>query len=1006
MSEDLIGSIVNQRYRLTRWIHSSATGDVFEATDQKLFGQRVALKILNQNLPGDMALFSYLRRRFEEEARISIQLGGHPHIAQVKDFDVEGDRPFLVMELLGAPPLMGRHLGELLESTGPLTLDRFLKLAQQSCSALHYAHCFTGEVNGTSIHGVIHRDIKPANLYIVQDPVLGESVKVLDFGIAKLISDVAINMGTNLFGFVGTPSHASPEQLQGKALDRRTDIYSLGVVFYQMLTGQLPIQAETDTFPGWYEAHNFQIPRSLQEFDLSWPIPAPLDTVILSCLAKHPEQRPKTMQLLSHQLDRSLRPHPGSIPASAPRPIPSPSISPPPTPSTALSETVPSRSLPTPTPTPTAAPIPPTTPSPAPSRSSSRSRREFVRPNPRPIIPTVGKEGRYRIESHLGSGGMGEVYLALDTHLNRQVAVKIMTGNASEDARTLMKRFKREADVCASLNSPHIVQVTDFGTTEHEGGYPFFVMEYLQGETLGQLLTHQKQLPLDRALRIAAQVCSGLSEAHHQGIVHRDLKPDNIFLIPGTLWDLVKVLDFGVAKVMNQGAENATKLTVVGAFLGTLCYSSPEQCIAQGDVDHSTDIYSLGLILYEMLSGTNPFKLEVTTARDNFLWIDAHVHTDPIPLQQQPDCDRLPKVITQAVMRCLQKKPRERFSSIDDLLTILQSTLQNRDLIGAVQKPAPAPTQPTRRSSSLPTETASPVEKFTATQVPQPIDRLDETIVEEHPSTAANDQDQTVVETPLHLLLSNETVVEHPQADPTPSITDETVVEHLQVDLATSETVVEQRDLNTRETIVENHHPAPTPRQSSPVEPTGVPQPTPRPAPSIRRSSPAEPPRYPQINPDDRDPFGININIDPEPTGSITRPIFDREQFFPRAPAPAPDETPTELGGVRVPLDEEEDWDDDDDDHEEPALIPWQDPAHRNQHIEDEISQINPILNPTPAVSQTPSKSPPRPNLLWRNVLILLILVTSGIVIYWGVSRTIEEQQDPQPSESVPGVLN
>lgn len=909
MPEDLSGTVINQRYRLTRWLHTSATGDVFEATDQKLFGQAVALKMLNQILPGNMALSGYLRRRFEEEARISIQLGGHPHIAQVKDFDLEGDRPFLVMELLGAPPLIGRHLEDLLQGTGPLALERFLKLAQQICSALHHAHCFTGEIEGTPVRGVIHRDLKPANLFVVQDPVLGESVKVLDFGVAKLISDVTINLGTHLFGFVGTLSHASPEQMQGKSLDPRTDIYSLGIILYQMLSGHLPLQAETDTFPSWYEAHNFQQPRPFATFALPWTIPQALEEVILACLSKQPQQRPETMQILSHHLERAIHPRTGGIalpasPEPSPTPIPRPSRD-----------------------TPAASPDPPPD---IPATSASSSRREFVRPNPRPIIPTVGKEGRYRIEKHLGSGSMGEVYLATDTTLNRQVAVKIMTGNASEDPRTLVKRFKREVDVCASLNSPHIVQVTDFGTTEHEGGYPFFVMEYLQGETLGQLLSRTGKLPLDRSLRILAQICSGLAEAHGRSIVHRDLKPDNIFLIPSTLWEQVKVLDFGVAKVMNQAEETMTQLTVMGAFLGTLCYASPEQCAGKGEVDRSTDIYSLGMILYEMLSGTNPFNLEVTTARDNVLWIDAHVHTEPIPLDQQPGCEGLPQVITEVVMGCLRKSPSERFPSVDPLLQILHATLHNRELIGISLPP-----NLVRSQSVSPSPDLSQAETS------------DETIVEERISPQHSDL--TVVETPLKLLLGDETYLEMaPQA---PS----------------AETIVEQRVLNTQETIIEEH-----------------------PTSGRRSGSP----------PESQDRNTINApNLDPEPTGSISRPVFEREQYASRSASTSwsgsADETPTELGGIRVPPEEEEDWDDDDESDEADLLI-WHDPLYREQQIEYEIDQITPVLDPVSSPSPTPISTPSRVNPLWRNLIILLICLGTGTAILWGVTQALNEQEDPQ----------
>lgn len=642
MSEQWIGQLIGQRYRITGWIGRSAVAEVFEAVDTRHPSEKVALKILSHPAILRPDQWDYLQRRFREEARISLQLNGHPHIIEVKGCNTEGETPYLVMELLGVPPFAGTYLSTLLKQEGLLSLDRFFHLGLQICAGLYHAHSFQGEVDGIKIQGVIHRDIKPETIFVLQDPEQGETIKIVDFGIAKLVSDVSYNLGTQVFGFVGTLSHASPEQLRGDTLDQRADIYSLGIVFYECLTGQLPLQPETDSFAGWYEAHNYLSPRSFASVGITHLSPA-LEKLVLSCLAKDPSGRPDSIQILVKQMTDILmsQPPPASVTEVLPR--------------QRLSKDQ-ERAKKTPV------------------ANSSTERRPFDRKSSTPQLSTIGK-GRYQVLQSLGGGGMGEVYLALDTHLNKQVAVKVMTANSSVDMQGLIKRFQREIAVSAKLTSPNVVQITDFGTTEAEGGNPFYVMEYLQGQTLGQLLTERSKLPLSQCLRIAIQVCSGLAEAHDHGVAHRDLKPDNIFLVPSTLGELVKILDFGIAKIVNHSEDEKklTNLTVEGTFLGTLRYASPEQCgLYKVSVDQRTDIYSLGIILYEMLTGSNPFNIEIHSQKSNIRWLDAHVRTEPIPLRHQPGAANLPPELETIVMQCLSKYPEQRFGSIRELEQALQ----------------------------------------------------------------------------------------------------------------------------------------------------------------------------------------------------------------------------------------------------------------------------------------------------------------------------------------------
>ena len=291
----------------------------------------------------------------------------------------------------------------------------------------------------------------------------------------------------------------------------------------------------------------------------------------------------------------------------------------------------------------------------------------FIRPDPS-IGKIIGDGDRYLLQKLLGKGGMSQVYLALDRKLNnKQVAIKIMTSYFSANDQYLRKRFEAEVRSLCNLNHPNIIQITDYGLTPEESpfsGYPFYVMEYFVGQTLQQLLNEKQTLALTLALNIVLKVCHGLKQAHKQGIIHRDLKPDNIFLISGG--EVVKILDFGIAKKIDEESKEHTQLTMVNTFIGTYHYASPEQC-QKISVDLRTDIYSLGMVLYQILSGNNPYNLTNDSNTTNADWDVAHRRKPPIPLREQPDCQNIPGEIENIVMKCLSKSPQKRFQSIEDL---------------------------------------------------------------------------------------------------------------------------------------------------------------------------------------------------------------------------------------------------------------------------------------------------------------------------------------------------
>jgi serine/threonine protein kinase/tetratricopeptide (TPR) repeat protein len=273
--------------------------------------------------------------------------------------------------------------------------------------------------------------------------------------------------------------------------------------------------------------------------------------------------------------------------------------------------------------------------------------------------------GRYRIERELGQGGMATVYLAYDERHHRQVAVKVLR---TELASSLgPERFLREIRIAANLTHPHIVPVFDSGQIvgstdrgiaaagEGSADLLFYVMPYIEGETLGQRLKRTRAIPIAEAVTILREVSDALSFAHARGVVHRDIKPDNVMLSDRH----AVVTDFGVAKAV-AGATTAEGLTNVGIAVGTPAYMAPEQVAADPHVDHRADIYALGTLAYELLSGRPPFQ-----AASPQQVLAAHVTQTPDPVSTH--CGDLPRDLETAVMRCLEKNPADRWQSADDL---------------------------------------------------------------------------------------------------------------------------------------------------------------------------------------------------------------------------------------------------------------------------------------------------------------------------------------------------
>jgi molecular chaperone DnaK (HSP70)/tRNA A-37 threonylcarbamoyl transferase component Bud32 len=268
---------------------------------------------------------------------------------------------------------------------------------------------------------------------------------------------------------------------------------------------------------------------------------------------------------------------------------------------------------------------------------------------------TIG--GRYELDQVLGQGGMGRVYRARHKILDKLFAVKVIHPElAANDV--VVARFLREAQSAARIDSDHVIEILDFGSLPD--GSSYFVMEYLEGTTLGEDL-QLGALPLVRLRHIAAQITRGLAAAHALGIVHRDLKPNNIKLLPRAELPLVKILDFGIAKCATSDGKD---LTLVSTIVGTPHYMAPEQ--VHGTVDGRTDIYSLGVLLYEMATGELPFDDESTA-----LLLHQHRTVAPDPPTTRAGGADCPPELEAIILRCLEKKPEKRFQTAEELLEAL-----------------------------------------------------------------------------------------------------------------------------------------------------------------------------------------------------------------------------------------------------------------------------------------------------------------------------------------------
>jgi eukaryotic-like serine/threonine-protein kinase len=278
----------------------------------------------------------------------------------------------------------------------------------------------------------------------------------------------------------------------------------------------------------------------------------------------------------------------------------------------------------------------------------------------------------YRIVQPIGAGGMGEVYLAEDTRLDRKVALKILPAEMAID-RDRMKRFIREAKAASAIDHPGIVHVYEINESD---GIHFIAMQYIEGQTLKSVL-NGKPLSIQEFLNYALPLTDAISEAHNRGITHRDLKPANVMI---SNKGQIKLLDFGIARIEKRSDDTESMSnTKSGALLGTVGYMSPEQALGK-TIDHRSDIFSIGILFYEMITGKQPFSADTTSQT-----IDRIIHSQPdaiITLNQA-----VPLELERIIRKCLEKDPNNRFQSSGELLIDLKNL--NHDLNSGITTSRP-----------------------------------------------------------------------------------------------------------------------------------------------------------------------------------------------------------------------------------------------------------------------------------------------------------------------------
>jgi serine/threonine protein kinase len=567
------------KYGLIREIGRGSFATVYLARD--IESQHVyAVKIMHSELSQDSELLT----RFHREASILKRLDD-PHIVQMVDYGNDNNVPFIVMDYID-----GQNLKYHILTNGPMEPLRALGYTRQIAEGLDAAYK----------QSVVHRNIKPQDILVNAEDI----VKIVDFGLARTHDMPAI---TQENVFLGTAYYIAPEQAEsGRSADTRSDLYSLAVVLFEMLTGSPPFSGENVVDI---------VIKHIQErvpsiSSLRPDLPVEIDAFFEKAMAKPPAGRYQTPLEFIAALDQ-LQQRIQVVPTSQR------------TPNLGDEQVMQSNTTTVP-------------------QVATDADLNFL----------VGKSlGQYRMVERISAGYMGGVFKAYDPHLDRYVAVKVLPAYHARDP-IFLKRFMQEARSLAKLQHANIVPIHEFG---EQDGITYIVMEYVVGGTLKGRLKGQA-IPVEQSVDFIIQAASGLAYAHRNGIVHCDVKPANMLLRKD---GHLLISNFGITKIL----EGMTNLTRAGTGIGTPQYMSPEQGTGQ-PVDHHSDIYSLGIVLFECLTGHVPF-----TADSPLTIIVKHLN-NPLPVEHLRAIG-VPQPIEQVLLKMTAKAPADRYQTMEDVINAL-----------------------------------------------------------------------------------------------------------------------------------------------------------------------------------------------------------------------------------------------------------------------------------------------------------------------------------------------
>ncbi len=576
-------------YRIDRVLGRGGMGQVYAGWDVR-HERLVAIKVIDTRFRDDP---SYVER-FTREANT---IGGwrHENIIQVYFTGEENGLLYYVMECVDGQSLADWMRDAVAAGRLPLQAE-VLRIGRAIASALDYAHQ----------RGIIHRDVKPDNVLLTQEG----RVVLTDFGLALNLMRGSLGMA------FGTAHYMAPEQARRSSdATPQSDIYSLGVILYELLTGSVPFD---DPSPASTAVQHITQPPPAPR-TLNPTLNAQTEAVLLKALAKEPTARYANGAALLSALEDSFRP---GVKTAAPIELPPPPVA--------------------------AAASPP----------------KAV------VDPLIGQQlGDYELESLLGRGGMARVYAGMDLRLKRRVAIKIIDPLLQNDPDHV-ERFEREAQAIAQLEHPNIVRLYHYGEAE---GMLYLVMQYIEGGDLYDLLAEYRKsgarIPPKEALRLGREIALALDYVHGKGIIHRDLTPANVMLNESRQ---ALLTDFGLALLTETGSR--------GEILGSPHYIAPEQAVSSAKVVPQSDLYALGVMLYEMFTGQRPFE-----ANEPLDIVMLHMSEAPRPPRQV--CPDVSLALEKVLLKALAKDPADRYPTGAALAEALTAALA-----GEVTQPIiPAP---------------------------------------------------------------------------------------------------------------------------------------------------------------------------------------------------------------------------------------------------------------------------------------------------------------------------